>query len=408
MANQITLFSNEDLHSVLRYRTARMRQDINEYAADLVLNTPVEDLAQYFTVMHRVDAPKIREEEIVVDSREVLVDVSGQWGYDPFARGSARARGMELTIEIPFDGEQGLFLLQPSTRSSRRPHGRFEAGVLVFSLQAANLDADEIRRRLDGEIQLIHDYLDWVQQDVATHNAQLFAVARSEIEERRARLLRDRGVAAQLGYRLKERADAPRTYAPPQVQRRVQPKPPVASMEPFVPEPALPDPEYENILRIIGSMATVLERSPRAFRSMGEEELRDHFLVQLNGQYEGDATGETFNFEGKSDILIRVNGRNIFIGECKIWGGPRLLIQTVDQLLGYATWRDTKTAIVIFNRNKDFSAVLAKIPETLRGHPQVKRELDYPSETGFRYVLKHRDDPSRELLLTVLAFEVPR
>jgi hypothetical protein len=38
---------------------------------------------------------------------------------------------------------------------------------------------------------------------------------------------------------------------------------------------------------------------------MREEDLRQHFLVQLNGQYEGQATGETFNFQGKTDILIR-------------------------------------------------------------------------------------------------------
>jgi hypothetical protein len=30
---------------------------------------------------------------------------------------------------------------------------------------------------------------------------------------------------------------------------------------------------------------------------------------------------------------------------------------TIAQLLGYVSWRDTKTAIVIFNRNKNFSRV---------------------------------------------------
>ena len=50
-------------------------------------------------------------------------------------------------------------------------------------------------------------------------------------------------------------------------------------------------------------MVAVMEWSPRAFVGMGEEDLRQHFLVQLNGAYEGQATGETFNFEGKTDIL---------------------------------------------------------------------------------------------------------
>jgi len=45
---------------------------------------------------------------------------------------------------------------------------------------------------------------------------------------------------------------------------------------------------------------------------MDEESIRQHFLVQLNGQYEGQATGETFNFEGKTDILVRSEGKKHF------------------------------------------------------------------------------------------------
>ena len=75
--------------------------------------------------------------------------------------------------------------------------------------------------------------------------------------------------------------------------------------------------DYEHILSVISNMVAVMERSPRAFKDMGEEDLRTHFLVHLNGHYEGQATGETFNYEGKTDILIRAGGRNIFIAECK-------------------------------------------------------------------------------------------
>ncbi len=55
----------------------------------------------------------------------------------------------------------------------------------------------------------------------------------------------------------------------------------------------------------MSNMVHVIERSPEAFKGMREEDLRQHFLVQLNGQYAGQATGETFNFQGKTDILIR-------------------------------------------------------------------------------------------------------
>ena len=140
---------------------------------------------------------------------------------------------------------------------------------------------------------------------------------------------------------------------------------------------------------------------------MEEEDIRNHFLVQLNGQYEGNATGETFNLTGKTDILIRVQDRNIFIAECKFWNGPKTLVKSIDQILDYTNWRDTKTAILLFNRNKNFSQILEAIPNTIESHPKFKRQQEYASETGFRFTLRHRDDENRELLLTILAFDVP-
>ena len=127
----------------------------------------------------------------------------------------------------------------------------------------------------------------------------------------------------------------------------------------------------------------------------------------LNGHYEGQATGETFNYEGKTDILIRVDDKNIFIGECKFWDGPKSLTSAIDQLLSYSSWRDTKVAIMLFSRRKSFSDVLDAIPAAVQKHPSLKRDLGMLSETSFRYVLAHRDDPSREMILTILAFDVP-
>ena len=164
--------------------------------------------------------------------------------------------------------------------------------------------------------------------------------------------------------------------------------------------------EYEHILSVLSNMVAVMERSPRAFKNMDEEDLRTHFLVQLNGQYEGQATGETFNYEGRTDILIRVNDRNIFIAECKFWTGPAGLTKALDQLLGYTAWRDTKTALLVFNRNKKMSMVLEKVTETVRDHPNYKAEQT-SSETKFRYVFGHRDDTNREITVAILVFDIP-
>jgi len=164
---------------------------------------------------------------------------------------------------------------------------------------------------------------------------------------------------------------------------------------------------YDHILTVLQNMAHVMERSPSAFRAMGEEDLRQHFLVQLNGQFEGTATGETFNVVGKTDILLRTNGRNVFIAECKFWKGPKHYREAIDQLLSYTAWRDTKTAVLVFNRETALSTVLAGIVAETENHPSFKRRMEWKHETGLRCVLHHRGDTNRELILTLLLFDVP-
>ena len=90
-----------------------------------------------------------------------------------------------------------------------------------------------------------------------------------------------------------------------------------------------------------------------------------------------------------------------------MWTGASGLREALDQLLGYTSWRDTKTALLVFNRKVTMSTVLQRIPQTVQEHPNYKADLDYSLETGFRYVFSHRDDPDRELTLSVLVFDVP-
>ncbi|MCC6234281.1 MAG: hypothetical protein IT580_16675, partial [Verrucomicrobiales bacterium] len=115
----------------------------------------------------------------------------------------------------------------------------------------------------------------------------------------------------------------------------------------------------------------------------------------------------TFNADGKTDILIRVSGKNIFIGECKFWKGPKAFTSAIDQLLGYAAWRDTKLALVVFNRNRNTTSVVAQIPTLVKAHGSFKRLVPYQRESAFRFLLGASTDRNRELILTVLVFDVP-
>ena len=78
-------------------------------------------------------------------------------------------------------------------------------------------------------------------------------------------------------------------------------------------------------------------------------------------------------------------------------------------MLGYTTWRDTKVVILVFNKNKNFSQVLAQIPEVVSHHRTYEKRQDRgESESRFRFLLHHPDDPERKMTTTILAFDVPR
>jgi hypothetical protein len=69
--------------------------------------------------------------------------------------------------------------------------------------------------------------------------------------------------------------------------------------------------------------------------AMGEEDLRQVILTGLNGVYRGKATAEAFNQNGKTDILVRHDGNNLVIGECKFWSGQQNFADTIDQRFRY-------------------------------------------------------------------------
>lgn len=84
--------------------------------------------------------------------------------------------------------------------------------------------------------------------------------------------------------------------------------------------------------------------------------------------------GEVFNYQGKTDILIRVEDRNVFIGECKTWGGPKAITDGLAQLLGrYMTWRDTKAALVHFVREGALSEIIPKAVRKIEEHTHFVR-----------------------------------
>jgi len=394
------LFYKYDIFSVMDAHRNGVRQIVQNLEGNRLLNTPTEDLIQYAVDKFAFHIPELHLEQAHVDPREEEIEINDYGRV-------VRVLGTVIELTVPFSGDKDFFFIRPTSFNSAPPRAIITDNCVVITVRGRNLDQQQVKSSLDRAIQAIQQYLDWQKKSANELNRSLIELARSEIEARKAKLLKDRNLVAGLGFPMRQRDDASKTYVAPQVRRKLEPKLPSASTAPFAPEPVLDETHYKHILGVIENMAVMMERSPSAFAHMDEEAIRDQFLVPLNGHYEGAASGETFNFQGKTDILIRDKGRNIFIGECKFWRGEKAFIETVDQVLGYLSWRDTKAAIILFNRNRNFSQVLTKAREAMEKHLHKKRGPVVESETRFRYVFGNPSDHSREIILTVLAFDIP-
>jgi len=404
------LFNKGDWFATQEQWKKQLLESIEQKNGDELLNTSTTDLARFYASDMAFEVPQLFPEKLVVDQRETQIDVS----HDHNRWISDRSRpyhisGTSVDVEIPFTGNKVGFDIQPTTRNFNNPRAVVGDGIISFSITGANLSVERVKQEIDETVRSINQHLSWLENDAQSYNSSLESLATQAIERRKEKLLKDKSLVAGLGFKMKERPGARQTFVAPSVQRKIHPTipKPIPSREPFKPEPILSNEDYEHILSVLENMVGVMEQSPGAFREIDEESLRTHFLVQLNGHYSGDATGETFNYEGKSDILIKVEGKNIFVGECKFWAGEKSYLETLDQVLSYLSWRDTKAAVLVFNRNKDFSGVLAKIEEATPSYPHFKKMIQKRSESSWSYLFGHKDDANREITITVQAYNVP-
>ena len=221
--------------------------------------------------------------------------------------------GTRVTFYVPFTGDSELFKCHPSTFSLSPPRATISrSSELVFTYDLTKEQTSGVKGTFERDLDQTLVHAERINAEVMKFNTDLPEHARQRLDARREKLLQDRNLVESIGFPLRRTQNPPSTFVTPDVKRRVSPQKPRASSEPFRPEPTLEMGEYEYILSILSNMTAVMERSPSEFKGMREETLRSHFLVHLNGHYEGQATGETFNYEGKTDILIRTDGRNIF------------------------------------------------------------------------------------------------
>lgn len=408
------IFQSDGIHNYFESLKESLRSEISNYDQNAVISSSEEDLYNYFFQRYSIEIPKLRVDALYMEEEPKEVNIHSRQ-RDWFDEGMIEVvnKGLAFTICIPFEGSETVLNYQPTSYTydmSGRNKGEIRGNEIVFKYQAQITSSEQIEASYKHDVNILEQNFRNISTDIGQFNAQIPAIIREQISIRKKQAESNKNVLGSIKIPIKRRTDLPATYSIPEIRKKPKIEittPPKAQK----PEPTLAEEEYENILTIIKDLSVSMERSPRTFSKLKEPEIRDFFLVHLNGHYQGSATGETFNGIGKTDILIRYQNINAFIAECKFWKGKKSLTDAITQLLGYVVWRDTKTAILLFHKGTDLSEVLKQIEGIIQEHPNYKSKhsLKTPSlkdETVFSYKFTNPNDRNKEFTLSILAYQI--
>lgn len=331
---------------------------------------------------------------------------------DPLDR-EVKISGVLIEYSIPYSGTSNLWRMRPSRYSLSFPKGEFipkegndQTGILKFELffPIEDYKPENVKSEIDKNLQSIEEYISYSTKDQESSTPQLYNAVKAKVVQRRTRLGVMKTTTELLNIPIRLRKDAP-DLIPLQLQPKITPS--LNQKSQPVLEYGILNEDYENILKIIRHEGCSYERTPKPFAKHDEEELRDILMSHLNGHYHGLANGEAFRKKGKTDICIEFENRAAFVGECKLWKGEQKLLEAIDQLLGYLTWRDSKASLIVFDKDvSGFAKIQEKIPEVLKQHSNFVREKNVQNPSEWHMSFRSSDDPDRFVTIHVFLFNL--
>ncbi len=400
------LFAQAELRDFLEGYFLESKQEIYAEDKNRLLSVNEEEYTDYLVAKYTIDSLEIHWDDISVSDREEMISAERFPSDFDTRRGDAYSKQV-ITYYIPFSGLPRLLTLMPSARILWSVDINITVNTFSFDIINWRDNPDELKREADRIINSIKQQAGHVKAEVDQYNNALRGRVQTEFHARKQQLLKQMNLLGSLGVPIKSSMHVPNTFSVPPIKKKAIIEKPKSSTVPFKPEPALDESIYKEILKICHDAGVEIERHPAIYKGKDEKTLRDHFLMVLSPHFES-TTGETFNNSGKTDILIKHEGANVFVAECKFWKGSKAHFQTIDQLLSYLTWRDSKTAILYFVQNQQLDPVLEEIEKSTSGHPCFVKEKGKQPESWFYYRFHLLKDETRTVELSILCFHFPK
>jgi hypothetical protein len=289
MARQ--LFAGTPLSVLFDNTNNNIEEAINKLTDAQVLAASLDALTQQIADSYSVQVPVL--DLTKVDRTYEDATVPERRVPNPnFADIQIGVPGRVHTLHVPYTGQQHMFYYMPPVPPRLAVFGATtETEVMVYAA-GAWFTAESITQKFQQDLETLEDALRRLRENCDRYNTALPTFIRPRLDKRHRTAEQTRQTTEGIKFPLRQVANPPQTYRLPEKPKQIAPQPVKAPAKPD--EFVLPESDYRDILRICESMSLVMERSPTVFENAEEEHIRVHYLVQLNGQYQGEADRRDF------------------------------------------------------------------------------------------------------------------
>lgn len=418
----MNLFLNENgsVSDYLRKLYGELEDEIDSFADEKIVNCDVDEWTEYLTEKYRVEPISFYVDYATRSIQKTQIKRNNPWGHFGDVYGEPQfymVDGCNIDYKVPFSGDDVLLKCTPSTYimtsfeifGFQKPSNT-NYGFITIRLSYTNQEmkgfGDNLEEKVNSDFRNQFSSFEkmsgYANDDIRSYNENLTSNVQQLLNKRREKADVFFSFSKALKIPLNLNSSSPNlTPIPLKKPHRAnlnEPKPHAQEQQFYI-----DDSDFENIIKIIHLCGTALEESAKTFNQFNEEALRDYIKGMLSSHYENTVTGETFRRVGKTDIQIQREDKAAFIAECKVWHGIKLFSDAIEQLFCYATWKDTKLSLIIFNKeNKNFAGVQQQIQSWLKENCKSCKQWN----SNIWDCVKYREDTGRDVRLAVALYDI--
>ncbi|MCH5172491.1 MAG: hypothetical protein J1F31_06665 [Erysipelotrichales bacterium] len=392
-----------------------IRREVYDLSKADLLNINEDEFLNYLCEKYCIEPLQIYKElNEVQEPKKISQKVENPYEAALYGRrnGIMVYEGYQIDVEYPYSGDTRLFFVRPSSFSIGGANAEIRIddirNKLILTFKCWDMDPSKFNSDKEHVFDSKLNHYLAINKDVENFNGNLRTKIQGIYNERRNECLKENEFFKAINVKAREEKSK---IELPLIKKKIIQKPSIKGRE-YETYPSMAESMYEDIIKTFNDIGQSWERHPSIYLGKDEEALRDLFLSHLTIRYDGfTTTAETFNFGGKTDIIVKdpVSKSNIFIAECKFWKGQKAFSSAINQLFDrYLTVRDSKVALIFFVNGNEFNTIIETIKREVATHPYYITFKGSHNKSSLSYIFHLPSDKNQKINLEIMAFHFPK